>query len=439
MADNVILLGAGASFDAGIPLLGSFMDRIFELANIRRSPMRDLTQEELNTLQEVIEIRDSMERYQPRVAINQFNLEQVLSILSFEALVGVEDGERKLEAFKKAISLTIELTCSITHHGELNTIHEDGPEVYRDFWDSLLTIHHDRLSELPTMLSFNYDLVLERALFQLAVGKHIGGRKPRIRGNGIRLNYHHPAYSPTAFKLKHGKYRGDDRDYQEVPGTFLEPVADDDEAISDFIEISILKLHGSLNFSDSEDTSPWSPLKIAAVPQIIPPVFNKANATFGTPIWKAGLDALRTCKNLIICGYSLPTTDSYMQYFLKAALGPNRNLNQIFVFDPLLFDDPASEAGEELKKRYSECFAPQMHGKIVFQPSDPKQSEKIVMKDPQKPTLPLGTFQHMVELFGKKPDSVLFGLGPKKSSNEETMYAQLVRAKGGRQNRLGGL
>ncbi len=439
MVDNVILLGAGASFDAGIPLLGSFMDRIFELANIQRSPMRDLTQDELDILQEVIEIRDSMERYQPRVAINQFNLEQVLSILSFEALVGVEDGERKLEAFKKAISLTIELTCSITHDGKLNTIHEDGPAVYRDFWNSLLTLHHDRLRDLPAMLSFNYDLVLERALFQLAIGKHIGGRKPRIRGKGFNLNYHHPACSQKSFSLKLGKYRGDGGGFDEVPGTFLEPVSDD-QVTSEFIEISLLKLHGSLNFSENEESSPWSPLKVAAVPQIIPPVFNKANATFGTPIWKAGLDALRTCKNLIICGYSLPTTDSYMQYFLKAALGPNRNLNQIFVFDPLLFDEPVSDAGEELKKRYSECFAPQMHGKIVFQPPDPKRAERIVMKDPQKPTLPLGTFQHMVELFGKDPDSVLFGLRPKKpSESEESVYSQLVTAKGVRRNRLGGL
>lgn len=422
MSNNVILLGAGASFDAGIPLLGSFMDRIFELANIRRSPTRDLTKEELEILQEVIEIRDSMERYQPRVAINQFNLEQVLSILSFEALVGVEGGEQKLEAFKKAISLTIELTCSVTHHGKLNTIHEDGPEVYRNFWDSLLTLHHNRLDELPTILSFNYDLVLERALFQLAVGKHIGGRKPKVRGKGFNLNYHHPACAPAAFSLKPGRYRGDGAGFDEVPGTFLEAFLDYDEATSEFIEISLLKLHGSLNFSENEEPTPWSPLKIATVPQIIPPVFNKANATFGTPIWKAGLDALRTCKNLIICGYSLPTTDSYMQYFLKAALGPNRNLNQIFVFDPLLFQDPANQAGEELKQRYSECFAPQMHGKIIFQPNTPRTRGKVVVKDASNPQTHPGTFAHMVELFTKDPEAILFGVRPEAESEEQSYH-----------------
>jgi hypothetical protein len=195
-----------------------------------------------------------------------------------------------------------------------------------------------------------------------------------------------------------------------------------------FARIPLLKLHGSLNFSHTGPGDAWSPVKVSDSPQIIPPVFNKADSTFGTPIWKAGLEALRTCKNLIVCGYSLPTSDSYMQYFLKAALGPNRNLNQIFVFDPILFDDPPSKEGSELTERYSQCFAPQMHGKIQFQPPLPK-SQKCQQ----------GTFAHMVDLFESRPESILFGVSPKSAEDGTDVYAQLVTMKRTRRNRLGGL
>lgn len=403
MSDNVILLGAGSSFDAGIPLLGSFMDRIFELASLKRSPTRSLTTDELEILNAVIDIRDGMERYQPRVAINQFNLEQVLSILSFEALVGVENGVEKLEAFKKAISLTIELTCSVTHHGKLNSIHEDGPAVYREFWRSLFSLCEDRIDEFPTILTFNYDLILERSLLQHAIGPYANGRTPRIKAKGFHIDYCSPEYGRASYLIKRGSYPISNRgSIEEISGNFLQQSdvsAHEEEGIT---RIPILKLHGSLNFPKEGPDDSWSPVKASNSPQIIPPVFNKADSTFGTPIWKAGLEALRTCKNLIVCGYSLPTSDSYMQYFLKAALGPNRNLNQIFVFDPILFDDPPSKEGAELTERYSQCFAPQMHGKILFQPPSPK-SQKC------RP----GTFEHMVDLFENRPESILFGVSPK--------------------------
>jgi hypothetical protein len=425
MADNVLLLGAGASFDAGIPLLGSFMDRIFELASLKRSPARALTAEELEILNAVIDIRDGMERYQPRVAINQFNLEQVLSILSFEALVGAENGVEKLEAFKKAISLTIELTCSVTHHGKLNSIHEDGPAVYREFWKSLFSLYDDRLDEFPTILTFNYDLVLERSLMQHAIGVYANGRTPRIKAKGFHIDYCSPEYGNASYLVKRGSFTKSNRgSIEDVSGNYLQQADVSDPEEEGFARIPLLKLHGSLNFSHTGPDDAWSPVKVSDSPQIIPPVFNKADSTFGTPIWKAGLEALRTCKNLIVCGYSLPTSDSYMQYFLKAALGPNRNLNQIFVFDPILFDDPPSKEGGELTERYSQCFAPQMHGKIQFQPPSPK-SQKCR----------LGTFEHMVDLFENRPEAILFGVSPKIQESG----AELVSMNRTRRNRLGGL
>lgn len=131
-------------------------------------------------------------------------------------------------------------------------------------------------------------------------------------------------------------------------------------------------------------------------PKIIPPVFNKADSAFATAVWKAGLESLRNCKKLIICGYSLPTTDTYMQYFLKAALCGNKNLLKIHVFDPELSKE--GKRGEELRARYAKCFSENWQDRIEYNPKSPWE-----MAEP-------GNFEHLVHILDNFPDLLLFGL-----------------------------
>ncbi len=90
------------------------------------------------------------------------------------------------------------------------------------------------------------------------------------------------------------------------------------------------------------------------------------NSSNVNSVWQKGLEILREAKHIILVGYSLPKTDIYMQYFLKAAVGPNSSLQKIIVFDPTLFC--AGAANEEMRKRYRECFSPQFQERITFEP-----------------------------------------------------------------------
>jgi len=96
-------------------------------------------------------------------------------------------------------------------------------------------------------------------------------------------------------------------------------------------------------------------------------VFNKINSEQIRPLWSEALDVLQHAKYVTIVGYSLPQTDIYMQYFLRSAFGPNSDLQQITVFDPVLFKD-GDPAGEGMRRRYRECFAPQFWNYICFRP-----------------------------------------------------------------------
>jgi hypothetical protein len=88
-----------------------------------------------------------------------------------------------------------------------------------------------------------------------------------------------------------------------------------------------------------------------------------------------------------------------MQYFLKAALGPNQDLNRIFVFDPDLFRSHRAAQGEDLKKRYAMNFSPPVQRRIVFQPP---------IKDKWREEQG-GTMWHLSHLLATAPQELLFG------------------------------
>jgi hypothetical protein len=424
MSNNVILLGAGASFDAGIPLLGNFVDRMLEMAQTGRSPRGPISQDDQEILKSAMKIRDKLEGYHARVAIDQYNLEQILSVLSFESYAGGRGKAKDLDIFSRAIARTIELTCNVLHDGRLDMIQEVGDGNYMSFWSSLFELYKNRMEDMPTILSFNYDLVLERSLFQLVIGHKHNQLWEGSKCGGIIIDYQNENCGNSKYFLKSARWSG--RNFESHYGYTLQPYEGEVCDIPEnFVRIPILKLHGSLNFPTKRSQDPWSPVVAVPNAKIIPPVFNKTDAAFASPIWKYGLSSLRNCKNLIICGYSLPTTDTYMQYFLKAALGPNLNLNKIFVFDPALYQN--GEAGKSLRKRYTECFSRQLESRINFDPSNNPQSARG------------GTFKDLVIQLKKSPDNLLFGLLPKTESGNPSQFESVESVRRKNPKRFSGL
>ena len=107
----------------------------------------------------------------------------------------------------------------------------------------------------------------------------------------------------------------------------------------------------------------------------------------------------------MVCGYSLPPTDTYMQYFLRAAVGANTYLNRIFVFDPAFHDSDRMKYAEELRHRYSAVFSDQMCDRIDFGPALPGSNAPRGRKG-DKPEL--GTFNDLVSVMGGMTDEIPF-------------------------------
>jgi hypothetical protein len=387
---NVIVFGAGASADAGIPLMGRFVDAMWEMAMCGRVGETPIPQRERAILAEAIAIRLELERYHSRAAFDDRNLEDILSLLSFDALDGGSAAVEKYDKLVRAIAVTIELCCNLKYEPDTPEKPYDvsGASMYRALWHLLLTKYQ---LNLPAIVTFNYDLVLERALWQRY--HRLLEQTPDLPVVGLR--YHHSGNLGFGLGKEPHEYC-----FETFPRLFQSkrgerPVLADLRDTT--CEVSYLKLHGSLNWPSSEPDPaggerPAHPAQAVENPIILPPVFNKMNTLKTADVWTKALEILRRAKNLIIVGYSLPRTDIYMQYFLKAAIGPNSNLNRIFVFDPVLFKDD-SEA-TELRSRYSACFSPQFQNRITFQPQVTGEAK--------------GTFRHFVHLLGRDDNDLFF-------------------------------
>lgn len=372
MTDTVFILGAGYSYAAGIPLLSGFVERMWEFAIRKSMAGEPLSGENIDIFNSAIKIRDELDGYHGRAMFDDRNIEDILSILSFNMLGGAKRDKDKLASMNRAIARTIDLCCSVQHPGinkdGRNSVNETGPQLYRDFWKHIFSAAAAG-KKLPTIITFNYDLVLERSLHQQLIGTNYDGYKDRFPATRLALNYHYDLAPRSEFEIAYTRYhKYSTRDSSLSEGTVLKPIDSNERAHT--LEVEILKLHGSLNFARKKEgevsSFPYSITTSIADPFILPPIFNKMTHGAPTAMWQAGLERLRAAKNIAIVGYSLPQTDIYMQYFLKAALGPNLNLNRIFVFDPLLFSD--NEYGDAMRRRYESCFAPQLRPRIDFRP-----------------------------------------------------------------------
>jgi hypothetical protein len=377
MSENVIIIGAGTSYDAGIPLMNGFVDRMWEFSVRERNGDVMLSEEDKKIFANAMKVRFELDGYHGRANFDDRNIEDILSLLSFNIIGGRQSDRDKFSWIIRAIARTIDISCQVKHTGKQERI-LDGDAFYRTFWKGLFKLSATTNS-MPFIINFNYDLVLEKSLFQTLNNNIYSAEKGFYNRDGIIIDYHYKRIEPFYYKIKHVRFN-DISNVHDAKGTVLDPCQKIN--LERPLNINLLKLHGSLNFPHRKKAGTIvTPCDSQKEPLLLPPIFNKLSSNSYQEVWAKALRVLRNAKNLIIVGYSMPKTDIYMNYFFKAGLGPNVNLNKVYVFNPVLFED--SNENVVMRERYSECFAPQLKSRLIF---EPKNGSNI----------PNGTFKHFV-------------------------------------------
>lgn len=378
MSDNVIILGAGASRCAGIPLMKDFVPTMWEFAKRGEAHGMPLTTEDQKLLKAAMAIRTELDMYHGRAMFDDRNLEDILSLLSFADMADPSQDHHRLSTFTRAISRTIELTCKVVPE-----VTEQGVTPYYSFWLTLFGRIKANKS-LPTIITFNYDLVLERSLCRALDGDWFTDYEKEPSFGSVSIKYYHDTLQQVDLVP-----RTSDSIEERPPQ--MRAWMRNMPSCGQVADIEILKLHGSLNFPTPGTTQASSPVQAADAPLILPPIFDKMS--YGESLrntWAKALQQLQHTKNIFIVGYSLPSTDIYMQYFLKAGLGPNTDLNHVFVYDPVLFE-PGDDCNAMIE-RYRTCFSSQVQRNIEFTPPYSKPSGTS-----SRPRTKPGTLQHFVE------------------------------------------
>jgi hypothetical protein len=335
IGNTVFILGAGASKEAGAPLMNDFLDAADLLHRTGRIPdPADQIDFEL-----VAEGRAALDAVYAKASIDSDNLESVFGAFEMAAMFRQDLGRLSMgevgrlpDAIRRVIVRTLEESMAF----RINDVNKPvAPDTCNQFVDVLG--HMQKAGASPTVITFNYDLGLDLALAL----------------NGVTPDYCLPQRPRN----------------KEVPAieTALTPKEQPPS-------IKLLKLHGSLN---------WLPCKgergecaeIAALPMreeylqqdhdgtrrawlrltgwlrqcphchgpsneprpvIVPPTWNKTHHDHHrgiSAVWREAAHALRSATTIVVLGYSLPPTDQFFRYLYALGTVGDARLQRFLVVD----------------------------------------------------------------------------------------------------------
>lgn len=343
MSKIIFILGAGASAHCGTPLMGNFLEVAEDIW--RRGLVKEVDQRFINVFRAI----GSLQGIHSKAKLDTYNIETVYAAFEMgkllKTLPGITDSaeiDELISSLKILMGYTVEKTTMLpTSKGSVS-----APVGYNNFAAMIAKLIKQGKS--CSLLSFNYDLGLDYALFN----------------NSLPVDY---ALSYT--------------DNQKI----------DDKIFDRKKCVPLLKLHGSLNWSRRKccgkivshtlfnKTEPISghgysvlpiiselnnlsccskPLKEG--PFIVPPTWNKTalHNEIGC-VWERAANELKDAENIFVLGYSLPSTDFFFNYLFALGVDMKTIIKRFYVFDidPNVEDRFNNLLGSGIMQRYKYFYS----------------------------------------------------------------------------------
>lgn len=287
----VYLLGAGFSAPLGLPLMGDFL--------VKSKDMFAQDPRKYAHFEEVFRVINEMSVSKNYYASDLFNIEEILSLLEIREFV---QGKRLRQVFTRYIEDVIAFhTPALTTGGRLPSN-----------WQGLIFGRDPRWRGMGFFV-LNLCRLVPRADGTARHG-FVASLRPHasVKYDIVSLNYDRVVETVVDFLNEAGVENGPVRLDQ----------ADGDWPL-------LAKLHGGVGGTT-----------------IVPPTWSKGTHSEIVPTWNQALNLLSAANHLRVIGYSLPTSDSYVKYLLKAASLSAPHLKHI---DVLCLDRTG-----EVKRRYDE-------------------------------------------------------------------------------------
>lgn len=339
---NVFIVGAGFSAEAGAPLMDHFLTQARELKD---NPVSVLDDHDRKIFERVLRYRVELNKALAKVHVDLDNIEQLFGFLEMDLQLSPDADSKLRNDMTYLIVRTLESSIQQSlpqANDRIVTQPRDGARWPYTFQGNQYGFFAGFVSglwnpakraeqkSLDTIITFNYDLLLDREMLQLGI----------------------------------------------IPNYYCEPASFTPPFPTAGLQLNLLKMHGSANWvmcSECRDKLYiWAPQvaevfritnqecptcrSVSLIPFIVPPTWNKGiEAKFLRPVWSRALQELQTAGRIFIVGYSFPETDQFFKYLLGLALATNNDLSEVWVLNP----------GSGIAQRFEQLFVPYFHQRTV--------------------------------------------------------------------------
>ena len=284
---TVYILGAGFSAPTGIPTMADFI-----------SKAKDIDDDGIKELLKKIRVFSAIKNY---CKSDLHNLEEVFSILAADDLIS---GSKNAELMKSFIEKTVEF---YTPKIDLTIYENLHSSEYEHNW-----INHIINGKYEKIFHFLSRVMLLKFKKEGKEQKCLKIEKMDWKEHNDIITFNYDKLLENCIEILNSRAL-------EGSEVFLKPILD--------------KLHGSVGCNN-----------------IIPPTWAKMRTDNLEEVWSSAFGKISNADRLVFIGYSLPESDAYFRYFLKAALGRAEKLEEIKV--------ACKDEKGIVEKNYKKFFSP---------------------------------------------------------------------------------
>lgn len=340
MSEILFILGAGASKEAGAPVIADFLDKAEELLKGGKSG------EYKEDFERVFDARSKLQAVHSKAQLDLDDIESIFATFEIGRLVNrlpdIESANIKplLVSIRRLIVKTLEQTVSYPVIKGRRIFPANSYHQFAGLVKDLVTRNH-----ACSIITFNYDYALDYALnfngiapdYCLSETKK-EGVIPLIKLHGS-LNW---AKCPKCGAIIPWYIK----DYMAG----INPVSLDDEIADVRLTIGA-QLHESGIRHCETDVEPD--------PVIVPPTWNKTEYHQAlSEVWSRAASELSTATNIFVSGYSLSETDLFFRYLFALGSIGQALIKRFWVFDP--------ETSNVVNERFRNLIGPGTKARYVY-------------------------------------------------------------------------
>ena len=336
MSDIVFILGAGASKEAGVPLMAEFLDR----ANDIYKDKTLLTQTQHDSFENVHRAISNLQALHSKADFDIHNIESIFgamemgkTINKFPGYSNEDEIAKLINDLKALIAVTIEssLQFPLNTHPIQSLPRIESPKPYDSFSHLIYQLMNEiRPQKTVSIITFNYDIASDFALIKRDIpidycfdSSPDKSKVPLLKLHGS-LNW---AYSPEksyvvpydVANLLNNFQPPEPKTNPNYNGIVLHP---------NYPAFVSLPLISTLSEWARSENLPEYPL-------LVPPSWNKENYYRKlSNVWRAAAQELQDAENIFVIGYSMPPSDSFFRYLYALGTVGGHPIRKFLVFNP---------------------------------------------------------------------------------------------------------